>query len=139
MPSNDFTPSTFKPKSMERRKARTALIIRLDQASFLGRALLDLRHAQWFLANGIKKAQNGELVALAGALCKVIEQRRVLLRLPGPPTGAALSRDEVIKLAHAEPVEAEQVAPSTPSPAASPDPGPTSTPDPGSTTPMQSA
>jgi hypothetical protein len=86
--------------------------LRFEQIAALPQSLLHLRRVQAKLDARIKanNMPTDELCSLAGALVRVIEQRRVMLRMPGPPTGTALSRDQVLKLVRAEPIETEPVA-----------------------------
>ena len=57
--------------------------------SMLGQSLIQLRRAQVAAADAIRVAEPRDLPSLVNALCKCIEQRRILLRIPGPPTGGA--------------------------------------------------
>jgi hypothetical protein len=55
----------------------------------IGQSLLGLRRLQRELISSVKLSEPKDLPSLAGAICKIIEQRRILLRIPGPPTGGA--------------------------------------------------
>jgi len=95
----------------------------IEKASMLGHALLALRRTQNELVDSLDScADPGEKSSVANAICRVVEQRRVLLRIPGPPTGADLSRDQVLKLVRAEPIETEPSAVESTAP--TPDPMP---------------
>lgn len=80
----------------------------------LGQSLLQLRRAQRALTDAIEESEKPEQkAACASALCRVIEQRRVLLRLPGPPAGKAMDERAALAVqAQAQAVvEAEPVGP----------------------------
>ena len=77
------------PKALNRKISRQSRIIANDQVSMLGQSLIQLRRAQVAAADAIRVAEPGDLPSLVNALCKAIEQRRILLRIPGPPTGGS--------------------------------------------------
>ena len=77
------------PKALNRKISRQSRIIANDQVSMLGQSLIQLRRAQVAAADAIRVAEPRDLPSLVNALCKCIEQRRILLRIPGPPTGGA--------------------------------------------------
>jgi hypothetical protein len=59
------------------------------ERAMIGQSLLGLRRLQRELISSVKLSEPKDLPSLAGAICKIIEQRRILLRIPGPPTGGA--------------------------------------------------
>jgi hypothetical protein len=77
------------PKALNRKISRQSRIIANDHVSMLGQSLIQLRRAQVAAADAIRVAEPRDLPSLVNALCKAIEQRRILLRIPGPPTGGA--------------------------------------------------
>jgi hypothetical protein len=111
-----FVPS-IEPKALVRKKDRAKRLLRFESVAALPQSLIHLRTAQVKIAKRIQadRLEPEQLFAAAGALCKIIEQRRVMLRMPGPPTGAALSRDQVLKLVRSEPLEVEQAVEPVPS------------------------
>jgi hypothetical protein len=76
-------------KSLNRKASRNRRVIELEQVTMIGQSLLGLRRLQRELISSVKLSEPKDLPSLAGAICKIIEQRRILLRIPGPPTGGA--------------------------------------------------
>jgi hypothetical protein len=97
------------PKALNRKISRQSRIIANDQVSMLGQSLIQLRRAQVAAADAIRVAEPRDLPSLVNALCKAIEQRRILLRIPGPPTGgstkAATPAPINAQILDAEPIE----------------------------------
>lgn len=95
MPTLEMQLPDMSPKSMTRRARRSGAVVAIEKAGMLGQTLLALRRVQKNLVDSIEKADTEQKASLANAICRVAEQRRVLLRLPGPPTGSSKPIDEM--------------------------------------------
>jgi len=73
------------PKSLTRRECRASSLAQVERIAMPAQSLLHLRTVQVGLFKDFKSAKTAsERVALAGALAKIVEARRVLLKIPGP-------------------------------------------------------
>ena len=94
--------SDLTPKALTRKVGRQGRIIANDQVTMIGQSLIQLRRAQAAAATAIRHADPDKLPGLVGALCKAIEQRRILLRIPGPPPASTLKSAQPAQLIDAQ-------------------------------------
>jgi hypothetical protein len=105
MPTLDCAIPDSKPKQNIRREMRGRRLITYELINFIPQSLKHLNRAQIKGDKLLKESDAKDFPAIVSALCKIVDQRRVLLRIPGPPPGApgknSLSIQPVIE---AEPV-----------------------------------
>ena len=89
MPQLEQTIPNLSTKQLIRKAQRNRRVIELDQVSMIGQSIVQLRRVQATIMQNVETADPSALPGLTNALCKCIEQRRILLRIPGPPTGGA--------------------------------------------------
>jgi hypothetical protein len=89
MPKMEHVVPDFNVKALNRKLSRSRRIVAVEQVSMVGQSLVQLRRMQSTIMETVKTADPSALPGLTNALCKAIEQRRILLRIPGPPTGGA--------------------------------------------------
>lgn len=73
------------PNSLQHKATRSSKVFALHKAGYLGETLPRIRRTE----GRIERAMHGvtdpdDLRTLTSALCMAIEQRRILLRIPGP-------------------------------------------------------
>ena len=89
MPQLEQTIPNLSTKQLIRKAQRNRRVIELDQVSMIGQSIVQLRRVQATIMQNVETADPSSLPGLTNALCKCIEQRRILLRIPGPPTGGS--------------------------------------------------
>jgi hypothetical protein len=89
MPKMEHVVPDFNVKALNRKLSRSRRIVAVEQVSMVGQSLVQLRRMQSTIMETVKTADPSALPGLTNALCKAIEQRRILLRIPGPPTGGS--------------------------------------------------
>lgn len=133
--SLDLQISQISPKSLTRSQSRAAKISAFHKAAFLGQTLPLLRRLEGKVFRAAMQAEPPVMPKLVDSLVKLIEQRRILLRIPSPgrdtpseaktiemPAAAAIDVQEIERMARdAERVVSEsgQAASVTPSETAS--------------------
>ena len=90
MPHVVEDPPEIDSKSMVRRVQRGRRFMRYEQVEMLPQALKPLRKLSTGLMCDFEASIDPEeRIKLATAYAKLSEQRRILLRIPGPPTGGS--------------------------------------------------
>lgn len=120
--SLDLQISQISPKSLTRSQSRAAKISAFHKAAFLGQTLPLLRRLEGKVFRAAMQAEPPVMPKLVDSLVKLIEQRRILLRIPSPgrdtpseaktielPSAAAIDVQEIERLAR----DAEQVVSET--------------------------
>lgn len=85
MPTLQHKVPDSSPRSLIRREWRYQRVAQLERVAMPMQSLIQLRAVQHGLFEDFKKATEApQRVSLAGALVKVMEARRVLLKIPAP-------------------------------------------------------
>jgi len=85
MPTLSDQLPNMSPKSLIRRETRSQRVAQVERISMPAQSLIQLRAAQVGLYKDFTKASDPAVrVSIVGAMVKVIEMRRVLLKIPGP-------------------------------------------------------
>ena len=98
----------MEPKALIRRDMRARRLVMVEKIAMPAQSLLHLRAVQVGLAKDFKSAGSvSERVAIAGALCKVVDARRVLLRIPAPARENTRGREGALVPVEAHVVDVE--------------------------------
>ena len=98
----------MEPKALIRRDMRARRLVQVEKIAMPAQSLLHLRTVQVGLAKDFKSAASvSERVAIAGALCKVVDARRVLLRIPAPARENTRGREGALVPVEAHVVDVE--------------------------------